>query len=636
MAQARDLSSQSSSSAPAEANNAMAALYVGDLDLGVTESQLFEMFCQVGAVVSVRVCRDARTRDSLGYAYVNFSEASDAAKAIETLNFTPINGKPIRVMYSNRDASTRIITEANLFVKNLDKSISNVQLYKTFSPFGTILSCKIATEPTGQSKGYGFVQFDCVESAQNAIQSLNGTLLNDKTLFVGPFLPKVDRASSPVSNNDVTKFNSVFVKNFSESTSEDNLREIFGEFGKITSVVVMREQDGKSKCFGFVNFENSDDALKAVEGLNGKSFEGKEWFVGKAMKKSEREREFRERVNVNVNLQDVSKMNSNLYLKNLDDGICDEKLREIFSEFGAIASCKIMKDETGRSKGTGFVNFESYDDAEKALEEMNGKLVGTKPLYIAFAERKEDRRARLQERFSAPVGVSPHPLSPHMPMFQHMSGQFFYGQHPAFMPQQGGYGYQLPAMRAGNPPMSPYVMPMSPQQSPRGPRGRRPANFNNNNNNNNNNGFGSVARMNYNNNQGPMTPNQNYGSRGNNSRYGNGNGNGNGNGRGMRGRESPRNETLASALAKSSPEQQRLMLGDNLFPLVDSLEPEFAAKITGMILEMDQNEILHLIESPDDLKAKVDEAKSVLRNHHVVPSDQFSSLSLNGNAIDAI
>ncbi|KAJ0668411.1 putative polyadenylate-binding protein/Hyperplastic disc protein [Helianthus annuus] len=65
---------------------------------------------------------------------------------------------------------------------------------------------------------------------------------------------------------------------------------------------------------------------------------------------------------------------------------------------------------------------------------------------------------------------------------------------------------------------------------------------------------------------------------------------------------------LASALANASPDQQRMMLGENLYPLVDQLEHEHAAKVTGMLLEMDQTEVLHLLESPDALKEKVAEA----------------------------
>ena len=69
---------------------ASASHYVGDLGNDVTEAMLFEKFNAVGQVASIRVCRDAITRHSLGYAYVNFVNPNDAERALDEMNFNPI------------------------------------------------------------------------------------------------------------------------------------------------------------------------------------------------------------------------------------------------------------------------------------------------------------------------------------------------------------------------------------------------------------------------------------------------------------------------------------------------------------------------------------------------------------------
>uniref|UniRef100_A0A0E0LTN7 Polyadenylate-binding protein n=1 Tax=Oryza punctata TaxID=4537 RepID=A0A0E0LTN7_ORYPU len=628
------------SAAAAAATFQATSLYVGDLDVSVQDAQLFDVFSQVGSVVSVRVCRDVNTRLSLGYAYVNFSSPADAARALEMLNFTPVNGKPIRIMYSNRDPSSRKSGAANIFIKNLDKSIDNKALYDTFSVFGNILSCKVATEMSGESKGYGFVQFELEEAAQNAISKLNGMLLNDKKVYVGPFVRKQEREN--VSGNP--KFNNVYVKNLSESTTEDNLKETFGKFGPITSVVVMREGDGKSRCFGFVNFENPDDAARAVEDLNGKKFDDKEWYVGRAQKKSEREMELKEKFEKNIKEAADKNQGTNLYLKNLDDSIDDdEKLKELFADFGTITSCKVMRDLNGVSKGSGFVAFKSAEDASRALVAMNGKMVGSKPLYVALAQRKEERRARLQAQFSQmrPM-VMPPSVAPRMPMYSPGVGQqLFYGQPPpAFVNPQPGFGFQqhlIPGMRPSVGPIPNFVMPMVQQGQPQRPAGRRA-------------GTGGIQQPL------PMSHQQMLprGGRGG-YRYASGRGMPDNAFRGVGGLVPSPYEmgrmplsdagappqvpigALASALANSPPDQQRLMLGESLYPLVDQLEHDQAAKVTGMLLEMDQTEVLHLIESPDALKAKVAEAMEVLRNAQQqqanTPTDQLAALTLSDGVV---
>merc|ERR1712002_741893 len=73
----------------------------------------------------------------------------------------------------------------------------------------------------------------------------------------------------------------------------------------------------------------------------------------------------------------------------------------------------------------------------------------------------------------------------------------------------------------------------------------------------------------------------------------------------------------ASMLAAALPQEQKQMLGERLYPLIESTHPDLASKITGMLLEIDNSELLHMLESGESLKAKVEEAVAVLQAHQV-------------------
>nr|XP_020144140.1 LOW QUALITY PROTEIN: polyadenylate-binding protein 4 [Microcebus murinus] len=450
----------------------MASLYVGDLHSDVTEAMLYEKFSPAGPVLSIRVCRDMITRRSLGYAYVNFQQPADAERALDTMNFDVIKGKPIRIMWSQRDPSLRKSGVGNVFIKNLDKSIDNKALYDTFSAFGNILSCKVVCDENG-SKGYAFVHFETQEAADKAIEKMNGMLLNDRKVFVGRFKSRKEREAELGAK--AKEFTNVYIKNFGEEVDDESLKELFSQFGKTLSVKVMRDPSGKSKGFGFVSYEKHEDANKAVEEMNGKEISGKVIFVGRAQKKVERQAELKRKFE-QLKQERISRYQGvNLYIKNLDDTIDDEKLRKEFSPFGSITSAKVMLED-GRSKGFGFVCFSSPEEATKAVTEMNGRIVGSKPLYVALAQRKEERKAHLTNQYMQRVaGMRALPANAILNQFQPAAGGYFVpavpqaqGRPPYYTPNQLAQMRPNPRWQQGGRPQGFQGMPSAIRQS--GPR----------------------------------------------------------------------------------------------------------------------------------------------------------------------
>jgi len=556
---------------------ASASLYVGDLNPDVNETQLFEVFKQLGPVASIRVCRDAVTRRSLGYAYVNYHAMQDAERALDMLNYSELKGRPMRIMWSQRDPSLRKTGNGNIFIKNLDKSIDNKSLYDTFARFGNILSCKVAFDETGNSRGFGFVHYETGEAAEQAIATTNAKTLNGKKVFVGLFVAKKERQGREASPT----WTNVFVKNLAKSVDDNKLAEMFSAFGPITSAILMKDENGASKGFGFINFANHPDAQNAVNEVNGKEIDGLQVFVGRAQKKGEREKELKDMFE-KLKRERMSKYQGvNLYVKNLEETVDDAKLRQEFSACGTITSAKVMRDDKGASKGFGFVCFSTPDEATKAVTEMNGKMLGAKPIYVALAQRKELRRAQLEAQHAMRAtgirmqqqaqasGMTGSPLyAPGAPVFYGPRGSGFVypGQRgfPVGYQQPPRPGYQgVPAFRGGQQQRG------APTQ--RGGRG----------------GPRGAPR-------GQMYPGIKYNAN-------------------VRNPQQPVPDELPADSA-----ERKQMLGEALYPLIENTlkmmekGDELAGKITGMLLEIDLQETASLIDNPELLRKKVTEALEVL------------------------
>ncbi|VVC38547.1 RNA recognition motif domain [Cinara cedri] len=356
------------------------SLFVGNLSSTVTLMSLRSLFQTIGEIASIKLCRDNNTGRSLGHGYVTFESSDDATRAIETMNCSELNGKPIEIAWSWRDPAIQKCQNANLYVKGLKADINAKCLYEAFTSFGELISCKVARDKQGVSKGYGYVQFRKEKDAEECIKKLNGMCIQGEKIFISKFFSKKDRKTN-ITNQG--KFTNIYIKNLPGEFNDGDLNDMFEVYGEITSLKVMRRENGYSKRFGFVNFRKPDDAEKAVEGLNGKpSPSGKNYYVARAQPKTEREPTLIKKFGNTKKVEPVNEVN--LYVKNLDSTVTDERLKNEFSAFGVVTSAKVMK-------GFGFVCFESAEQASNAIAQKNRTRINNNIIYVALAQKKADR-----------------------------------------------------------------------------------------------------------------------------------------------------------------------------------------------------------------------------------------------------
>merc|ERR1719297_233084 len=305
----------------------------------------------------------------------------------------------------------------------------------------------------------------------------------------------------------------------------------------------------------------------------------------------------------------------NLYVKNLDDSIDDEILGKEFSPYGTITSAKVMCCEEGRSKGFGFVCFSSPEEATKAVTEMNGRIIVAKPLYVALAQRKEDRKAHLASqyiqrmagmRMQGMAGMQQMGMGgyfmPTMPQPQRFFTPAQIRAQPRWPAQPGGMGaprpQPMPAMNLARP--GP-VRPGAPRMS--APPAARPVPLNQQVRPQPSFQYTKSAR----NPPAQVMPGQAVVAAA----------------MPQQAVQIPGQEPLtATMLAAAPPQEQKQMLGERLFPLIQRMYPDLAGKITGMLLEIDNAELLHMLEDHNSLKSKVEEAVAVLQAHQGKASDK--------------
>ncbi|KAM8961024.1 ELAV-like protein 2 isoform 3-T3 [Pelodytes ibericus] len=287
-------------------------LIVNYLPQNMTQEELKSLFGSIGEIESCKLVRDKITGQSLGYGFVNYIDPKDAEKAINTLNGLRLQTKTIKVSYARPSSAS--IRDANLYVSGLPKTMTQKELEQLFSQYGRIITSRILVDQvTGVSRGVGFIRFDKRIEAEEAIKGLNGqkppgatepitvkfannpsqkvnhTILSQlyqspNRRYPGPLAQQAQRFSrfSPMTIDGMTSLTGInfpghagtgwciFVYNLAPDADESILWQMFGPFGAVTNVKVIRDfNTNKCKGFGFVTMTNYDEAAMAIASLNG-------------------------------------------------------------------------------------------------------------------------------------------------------------------------------------------------------------------------------------------------------------------------------------------------------------------------------------------------------------------------------
>lgn len=192
-------------------------------------------------------------------------------------------------------------------------------------------------------------------------------------------------APAPAAGED-TK---LFIGNLNFITEDTDLARIFGEHGEVISAehVTERYDPMRKRGFGFVTFADQAGAQAAYDALNGVEVDGRairvDFYSNKPPPKERPQRRG------GRNNDDGRR----IYVGNLDYGTSDDTLYEIFAEYGEVLSCTQLTDreDPSRKRGFGFVTFQRIDDANAAVDNLDGLEVDGRQLKVNIAQPRPER-----------------------------------------------------------------------------------------------------------------------------------------------------------------------------------------------------------------------------------------------------
>ncbi|XP_063853951.1 ELAV-like protein 3 isoform X3 [Scylla paramamosain] len=157
-------------------------------------------------------------------------------------------------------------SKTNLIVNYLPQNMTQEEIRSLFSSIGELESCKLIRDKvTGQSLGYGFVNYVRQDDAERAINQLNGLRLQNKTIKVSYARP----------SSEAIKGANLYVSGLPKSMTQQDLENMFRPYGSIITSRILCDNitgemhSGLSKGVGFIRFDQRIEAERAIQKLNG-------------------------------------------------------------------------------------------------------------------------------------------------------------------------------------------------------------------------------------------------------------------------------------------------------------------------------------------------------------------------------
>lgn len=265
-----------------------------------------------------------------------------------------------------------------LYVGDLHPEVNEVHLLGIFQSVGPVKSVFLSREKhTCRSRMFAYIYFHELAHAKVAYHGLNyysSPLTKSRPIRLMWMDKDPTRRISNVAN--------VFVKNLGTEIDAKHVHTFFEQFGKILSCKLASDDSGSYLGYGFIQFDNGDDAKRAIDEGNGMIFNRQKLYVSKFLCRYERDPTYQGAIPF-----------TNLYFKGIDRSNLDrDKVREVFEKFGEIQSMHFAS-RRGIPLGYGYVNYMEHNVAKRALRHLNGKYFMGKILHISPAKDKATRDA---------------------------------------------------------------------------------------------------------------------------------------------------------------------------------------------------------------------------------------------------